>query len=134
MKANFSFNAALQELEALAAGVTDLQGELRCSDKQILELSLILEELCANIIMHGGERGASKIEVGFKKERDDLEVMIRDDGPPFDPTGAPQVDIHAPLEDRDPGGLGIHFVQHFADTVEYRRENDYNITLIRKKL
>ena len=134
MKMNFYFNAAMQELESLTAGVEQMHQELQCSDRQVLELTLILEELCANIIMHGGKQGASKIEVCFEKDQDVLEVVIRDDGPPFDPTGTSPVDIHAPLEERDPGGLGIHLVHHFADNVEYRRHNGNNIVLIRKRL
>lgn len=133
MKVNFSFNAVLSGLERLTAEVADLSRKIDCSDKQMLEFALVMEELCANIIRHGARDGETRIEVGFETTEGALTAVIRDDGPPFDPTSAPQVDIEAPLEERIPGGLGIHLVQHFADAVEYRREENHNIVILRKK-
>lgn len=135
MKANFHLNAAMQDLQALSDWLNGLfQEKLCCTCRQEFELGLILEELCANIIIHGGENGASTIDIGIEKRQGMLEIEIRDDGPPFDPTEAPGVDTCKPLEEREPGGLGVYLVHHFADAIDYQRENGYNILIIRKKL
>lgn len=134
MNTQFHLKTSLNELDKLCAGIGALKSQLCCSDKKILELGLIVEELCANVIMHGGKQGASEIEVKLEKDEGDLILTVSDDGPPFDPTKSPVVDIQKPLSDRCPGGLGIHLIQHYTDSLEYRRENDKNIVSIRKRL
>jgi anti-sigma regulatory factor (Ser/Thr protein kinase) len=52
-----------------------------------------------------------------------VEVALTDrDVDPFDITRAPEVDITRVIEERVPGGLGLHLVRQMADEVEY----DYN--------
>ena len=51
---------------------------------------------------------------------------IIDNGRAFDPTAAPAPDLSLPLEQRDPGGLGIHLMRRMIDRVEYRRAGGEN--------
>ena len=46
-------------------------------------------------------------------------TLVDDGGVEFDVTAGREVDIDAPLEERTPGGLGIHLIQNLADTLEY---------------
>ncbi len=46
-------------------------------------------------------------------------TLIDDGGAEFDVTAKRDVDIDAPLEERKPGGLGVHLVQNLVDTLEY---------------
>jgi serine/threonine-protein kinase RsbW len=55
-----------------------------------------------------------------------LTATVSDDGRPFDPLSQPSPDIHAPLEDRTIGGLGIHLIRSMMDAVEYRRADGRN--------
>lgn len=49
-----------------------------------------------------------------------VEVTLTDhDVEAFDITRPPDVDIHAPIEQREPGGLGLHLIRRMADSVEY---------------
>ena len=51
---------------------------------------------------------------------DGLTVSLTDfDVEPFDPTQAKAVDIDLPLEERQPGGLGIHLTQKLVDSMQY---------------
>jgi anti-sigma regulatory factor (Ser/Thr protein kinase) len=134
MNVVFNLNPVLAELETLGTAVGALQDELNCTDRQMCEISLLIEELCANIIAHGAEKGAGRIMVCLEKDWDELCITVEDDGPPFDPTGAPEVDICLPLEKRCPGGLGIHLIRHYADSLDYCRENDKNRVTLRKTL
>jgi anti-sigma regulatory factor (Ser/Thr protein kinase) len=45
--------------------------------------------------------------------------MTDHDAAKFDVTKAAQVDTGASLEDRKPGGLGLHLIQHMVDRLEY---------------
>ena len=55
-----------------------------------------------------------------------LSATVSDDGKPFDPLSLPEPDIHAPIEERKVGGLGIHLLRKLMDTVEYRRTGERN--------
>lgn len=134
MKTKFHLKASIGDLDNLCSGIAALKEKLCCSNKKMLELGLIIEELCANIVMHGGKEGASEMEVKLETDGDDLFVTVSDDGPPFDPTKAPPVDVQKPLSQRCPGGLGIHLVQHYTDSIEYRRDGDRNMVMIKKSL
>jgi anti-sigma regulatory factor (Ser/Thr protein kinase) len=46
-------------------------------------------------------------------------TLVDDGGVEFDVTEKRQVNIDAPLEERTPGGLGIHLIQNLADRLEY---------------
>jgi len=46
-------------------------------------------------------------------------TLVDDGGVEFDVTAQRQVNIEAPLEERTPGGLGIHLIQNLADRLEY---------------
>ena len=37
----------------------------------------------------------------------------------FDVTEAPDVDVHRPIEERRPGGLGLHLIRRMVDSIEY---------------
>ena len=44
-------------------------------------------------------------------------------GVEFDVTAKREVDIDAPLEERKPGGLGIHLIQNLVDSLEYQYQD-----------
>jgi serine/threonine-protein kinase RsbW len=49
-----------------------------------------------------------------------VEVTLTDsDAEAFDVTRAPQADTRLPLEQRQPGGLGIHLVRKMVDSIDY---------------
>ncbi len=90
-------------------------------------LQLALDEVLSNIARHGsaGDEAAA-IEVAIEYRNGALELTVSDDGPAFDPLQLPEPDVLAPLEERDPGGLGVHLVRRLMDHVEYRREGGRN--------
>ena len=131
MKVSFQLNDSLEQVVTLCRAVESLQDSLMCTDKQMFEIILVLEELIVNAMKHGG---GSFVEVRLDKEWEELVITIIDDGKPFDPTTAPDVDIQQPLEKRNAGGLGIHLVHHYTDSFIYRRENDTNIVTFTKSI
>jgi len=63
-----------------------------------------------------------------------ITLQIEDDGKAFDPTVLDEPDTEAAIEERDAGGLGIHFVRTLMDTVQYRRVGDRNRLTMTKKI
>ena len=87
-------------------------------------LALVAEELVANVAMHG--QGASFVEVVLQQEGDGLHLLITDDGPAFDPLAEAAPDTDTALEEREIGGLGIHFVRKMVRSLDYRRQDGCN--------
>lgn len=131
MKATLRIGASIEQLDTLCRTVEGLQLQLQCSDRQMFEIVLVLEELVANAIRHGG---CTMVEVELVKEWDELVITIRDDGRPFDPTAVVPADSNRPLAERQVGGLGIHLVHHYTDSFGYRRDGQDNVITLTKSI
>ncbi len=96
---------------------------------------LMLDELLTNVAMHAyrGQGGAIAVQVAFQAPAT-LSAVLRDEGPAFDPTALVAADVEAALEDRDIGGLGVHFVKKLADRFVYRRDGAVNEVSISRTL
>jgi serine/threonine-protein kinase RsbW len=122
----FFLNGDLRELDRLASEVGRFCSAYSLGEDAVFELNLVLEELFVNSVRHGGCEGvrdAARVRLG---RGNGIEVEYRDRGRPFDPTQAPEPDIHAPLEEREGGGLGIHLVRRIMREVRYCRVDDGN--------
>jgi anti-sigma regulatory factor (Ser/Thr protein kinase) len=98
------------------------------------KLTLAIEEAVVNVISHAFE-GLSPphlITVRIDVSTGSVTAEIVDNGRPFDATSAPDPDLSLALDDRDPGGLGIHLIHSMMDRVDYRRGNGKNILLLEK--
>jgi serine/threonine-protein kinase RsbW len=61
-------------------------------------------------------------------------IDINDDAKAFDPLSAPKPDIHAPLEERAIGGLGVYIVKALMDRVSYDYADGRNHVRLEKAL
>jgi anti-sigma regulatory factor (Ser/Thr protein kinase) len=103
--------------------------------KMMLELNLIIEELCVNHVEHSEELEAGYIEIDLSIDDEKcITVTVTDSGPPFNPVDVPPPDINLPIEQRSEGGLGLHFVRHYTDTLTYSRDDNKNVVTMTKKL
>ena len=81
-------------------------------------VDLTLEELFTNMVKYSASSAAVRIDM--TKVPGGVEVTLTDyDVEPFDITQAPDVDINLPIEQRKPGGLGLHLIRHLVDCVDY---------------
>ena len=102
---------------------------------------MALDELITNVISYGyPDGGQQEIQIAvsvvqcLKDYSEKLEVKIIDQGVSFDPTKRLKPDIELSVEDRSIGGLGIHFVKTFMDSVHYERQGNKNILTLMLKL
>jgi serine/threonine-protein kinase RsbW len=99
-----------------------------------LTINLVAEELFTNMVRHNSG-SAHPIEVSLTRVDDEVRLSLVDtDVEPFDPADAAPVDVHAPIEERRPGGLGLHLVRSMVDSVTYRYDNREMTVLVRKKV
>ena len=61
-----------------------------------------------------------RIEIRLDKNDCRVNLQLTDfDSEPFDPASASKVDVNAPIEQRQPGGLGLHIVRTLVDDLRY---------------
>jgi serine/threonine-protein kinase RsbW len=125
----------LDELDRLHTLVAQFSAASGLSTEVAFALSLAIEELVANVILHGYEDAAEHtIVVSLSLEAGAVVVEMEDDGRSFDSTRAPAVDLSVDPLQRRIGGLGLHFVRTTMDEVTYDRRGDRNHTLMKKHL
>ena len=117
----------LQELRVLTEL---LQSFLRPYDmpgtvRYALELSL--EEIFVNIVSYAYEDGdRHPVQFEVEVDRDMIGMAFIDEGRPFNPLAVENSRSKPPSED-DVGGLGISFVRHMRDMMEYQRQDERNV-------
>ncbi len=115
------------DIAVLADSVQDWAATCGLSERTRHLLGILLDELVANIVRHAyTDREDGRIEVVMQLEDAMVCVTLRDFGSPFDPTLLAPADTTSGVDERDFGGLGIHFVRRIADRFSYRRDGDAN--------
>ena len=100
--------------------------------KLLFQVNLVLEELALNVMTHGRDGGARRLDVIVGSTPDAITVELVDDGPRFDPLEeAPEFDADLSIDERRVGGVGVHLVRTLAEDVRYRYEEGRNrLTLV----
>ena len=100
-----------------------------------MPITLILEELYTNTITHGASDGREVlIEVNLGIDKDALVMTYKDNGIPFNVLDLPEPDLTTSIENREVGGLGVHYVKVLTDSVEYEYVENHNVLKMKKKL
>ena len=109
----------------------------RCglSEDDAYVLTLVMEEVFTNVVRHGyPAEGGHEIKIRLELAGDVITVVFEDDARSFDPVQAAPANLDAPLEERRPGGLGVHLIKTLMDDVRYRHEGGRNVLTLKKKL
>jgi len=85
---------------------------------------LAMEELFVNMVKYNPDISTDiEVDVTLQVNQKVRVSLVDEGGVEFDVTAARPVNIDAPLEDRIPGGLGIHLIQNLVDTLEYEYQD-----------
>lgn len=119
----------LDDIKRLAAFTEDLSVAWQLSGQMRFQLNLVLEELITNVIFYAySDLREHLIKIRIWKEESSLRIEVEDDGKPFNPLMDKEpIDMNLPLEEREPGGLGIHFVRSLTHNLQYNRSSDRNL-------
>lgn len=112
--------ADLKELERLRRFVEEQATALGVDPSAVYDVLLAVNEMATNIIVHGYHGQSGTIEIAIRPAGQALEIRLRDQAPPFDPTCVPTPDTTLPLHKRPPGGMGIHLTRRFIDSMSHR--------------
>lgn len=107
------------------------------SDESLrFKIRLSIEETVENIVNYAYQDEVGWMEVGTELDPQGvvLTVTLKDAGKPFNPLELKDPDIHASVEDRPIGGLGIFLCKQLMDQINYRYEDGCNILTMLKKI
>jgi len=125
----------LPEIEKLRRELGDFAQQCALSSKTLSELNLILEEIVANIISYAyADEQLHEIVVQAELRDGELVLEVEDDGRPFNPLQIPPPDLESPLDRRKVGGLGLHLVREYANSIEYAQQGEKNRLVVRKQI
>ena len=114
-----SFNRSIDALKDVYGFAEALLTAAGIADEVRQPVHLALEELFVNLVTYN-TAGKQDIHIALETEGDRVSVTITDvEAEDFDVTVSRDVDIKASLKEREPGGLGLHLIQHMVDTLEY---------------
>ncbi|MCY3930675.1 MAG: ATP-binding protein [Acidobacteria bacterium] len=126
----------IEELPGVSEAVEALGREEGWTQDVTYAIVLGLEEVATNVVRHGGsEPGSSEIEIEVTSSDDEVRIEVRDSGKAFDPFHeAPEPDLDAEVQDRQIGGLGVHFVKVLMDETSYSREGGRNhVSMVKRR-
>ena len=127
----------MPEIATAARWIESLATELDLPGRLVFDMQVCLEELMSNIVRHGGVHPSSTsylpqadpallISITVNVLADRIILAVEDNGRPFNVAQASAKLVDRPLEEVQPGGLGIHLIKSFADNLEYHRTEKGN--------
>jgi len=117
----------LEQVSFVAERLGPLLETWNVAPRTAYRTQVVIEEVLSNVVRHGyPDGGQHEISVSVARRDEGIEIRVRDDGVEFDPGAAAPVDLDQPLGERRVGGLGIHLVRQFVDSLEYRRADGRN--------
>ncbi|MEP7063788.1 MAG: SpoIIE family protein phosphatase, partial [Betaproteobacteria bacterium] len=119
-----SFERGFDSIPDLVEFTANAFARLRIDGQLLPVIDLAVEELFTNMVKYGTGSNAA-VQVGLMAIDDGVELTMVDRGvEAFDITQSPDVDIDVPIEQRTPGGLGLHLIRRMADCVEYEYKKE----------
>ena len=123
------FRARLAFLSETASFIDEFCARNRLANRDALRLTLIVEELFTNTVIHGyqGDCDAA-IRVALSVEPGAVTLLYEDAAPRYDPLSrlTAGIDKDATIGSRSVGGLGILLITQIAENARYEHEDGWN--------
>lgn len=133
--ATAKFSGRFESLASIRKFVFQAASNAGFDEKEIYAVELAVDEACSNIIEHayGGE-GRGDIECTCNDLNGGLEIILKDDGKPFDPGVVSQPDFSVALEEMIPRGAGLFLIRNMMDDVDFEfSQKDGNVLRMVKR-
>ena len=125
----------IKETPQLGEFVNTICKENNIDSTTSMQINLALEEAVVNVMEYAypeGMQGSVTIDATVGSGQ--LNFKLYDNGTPFDPTTQPEVDTTLTAEQRVEGGLGIHLMRRFMDSIDYEHADGHNILTLKKNV
>ena len=127
MKHRLDLSCQTSALADLRAFLHHTMEDTSLSEIQRHQVTLAVEEVCANLIIHShGCNPQSSIHLEVKDADDRIIFEISDHGKAFNLTEYESPDLKKVLTEKRKGGLGIILVKKIMDEIEFESKNGTN--------
>lgn len=123
--------ADLEAVRVFARGVLSSEG----GDDVTEPVVLALDEVCANLVMHGyGEAAGGHVAIAIHVTPSEVRIVVEDRARAFHPDAAPPPDMSTEWRERQVGGLGWFLVRELMDEYTYESLDTGNrLTLVKRR-
>ena len=128
-----TIKATKEQIPVISAFIEEVMASAGFDLKKIMEVQLAAEEVCTNIALYAYSRGDGLIRLAARVAGGRLDLVIEDEGTPFDPTAVVATIPDAKVEDRQIGGLGIPLIKSYVDGIAYEFKDGKNALKLVKK-
>jgi serine/threonine-protein kinase RsbW len=111
--------AALDDLRTIRDFVGRGARQLGADESCVTDLVQAVDESATNVLVHGYRGSPGPLDIEIERQGAAVAVAVRDQAPDFDPRTWPDPDLDLPLNQRRPGGLGVHLTRACVDRVDH---------------
>lgn len=126
--------ARMEALEGIGAWLRSCPPASALSERELGLLTTALYEVCANIVEHGYREDPSRsLDIGWvSDERGEAMFLVRDDGAPFAPPAAADLDFGDPSVRSKGRGIGLQIIRRATrQAAHFPGTREGNITVLR---
>ena len=118
--------------ESLGPAVDFIRAAISGFDRRrVAEALNAADEVVSNVVNYSESAG---FRIAVARGRDRVRLVISDSGRPYNPLSHADPDVHAAIDDRPVGGLGLVMVKRLVDRVTYARDGEDNVLALVKTM
>jgi anti-sigma regulatory factor (Ser/Thr protein kinase) len=118
-----TFDGEREGIRLSLAWIEEIAQGLDLAEDQFYALRLCAEELITNSVLHNAGRARNgdrlHLRLTLAAQADRVALTVEDNGAYFDIVSAPAKTADQPLDQLQPGGLGVGLVKRFASRLDY---------------
>ncbi len=139
MTETLTARCTLDELARVSEWVDTIATRWGLPAQTTFAIQLCCEEVFSNIVRHGHpEPSAGQTDavarIVLAQSADSVSLTLEDQGPPFDPLKVEAPAMPSTIGEMQIGGLGIHLIRKFSQSVHYQHREGFNCLTMRFEL